>query len=227
MVRAALAAGTVVACQAGTTRPPFVPLPESEHGEIGLNQPNRDSSVVRVTRTLVAALKSDSIPIARVHEFDGFFDSGWFDAKTLQPTSHRPIGPNVVRVRGWVDPGKPGFSKVELETVYVPVADPSRPPRDLELAAPPDHPVVKRVAALMKDLLKKYGDPAEQAKIVPAAGGPPLKGAKGAKPDSTAGKRVVPQKLPAPIPAKRDSAAARDTTVKRDSTIKRDTSGAT
>src|SRR5207237_1111276 len=103
-----------------------------------------------------------------VHEFDGFLDSGWFDANTLRPTSRRPIGPDVVRVRGWVAPGKPGFSEVELETVYVPVADPSRSPRDLELAAPPDHPVTKRVAALMKDLLKKYGDPADQAKIVPA-----------------------------------------------------------
>jgi hypothetical protein len=169
--------------------------------------------VVKVTRLVVEALKADSIPLARVHEFDGFFDSGWIDAKTLEPTRRRPLGPEVVRVRGWVDPSKPGFNEVSLETVYVPLADPSRPARELEIPAPADHPVAKRIADLMKQLVEKYGDPAAREQVKKAPGGPPIPGAQPARDTSKAGRR----------PPASDTTASPAPAVKRDTTVKRDT----
>jgi hypothetical protein len=200
----------VASCRATTSRPSFTSFPEAVAGELGLGQPNRDSSVVQVTRLVVGALRADSFPLARVHEFDGFIDSGWLDAATLAPTSRRPLGPEVVRVRGWVDPGKPGFSRVDLETIYVPVADPSRPARDLEAPAPPDHPVTKRVAALMKTLVDKYGDPAERERLKPAPGGPPL--------DSTARAKQPPAPPARDTTTKPKPAARNDSTARRDTT---------
>jgi hypothetical protein len=120
---------------------------------------------------------------------DGWLETRWFDAKTLQPTTRRPVGRDIVKVRGWANPAKPGFSEYEVETVFVPFIDPSRPARELESIVPGDHPVAKRVAATVKRLFDKYGEP------VPAP--PPSPGAK-PRVDSTS----------KALPARPDSAKA-------------------
>ena len=148
-------------CKARTGRPYFVPFPEAEHAEIGFGLADRTASVIRVTQTVVAALRADSIPIQRVREFDGYFETGWFDSATLKPTERRPLGEDVVRIRGWIDPGKPGFSKFEIETVYIPVADPSLPDRELESPVPLTHPVARRIGEIRKKLVALHGPPEE------------------------------------------------------------------
>ena len=189
----------VAGCRATTKRPSFVPLPEAEHAEIGFGFLIKDTSVARITDSVVAYLEADSIPVSRVDRVDGYLETPWFDAKSLRPTKARPLGEDVVRVRAWVDASKPGFAHVEIETVYVPVADPSLRDRDTEVAVPTAHPVNRRVAGALKRLNDKYGAPDEEkekAAIKPAPGGPPIKVAPAdtgaatapvkAKPDTTA-----------------------------------------
>jgi len=184
----------LVACRATTGRPSFVPFPEAETVEIGFGLADRTITVMRVTDTVVAYLKADSIPIALSKPFDGYFETAWLDAKTLTPTSRRPLGDGVVRVRGFVDPSKPGYANVNIETVYRRMVDPSVPARELEAPVPTLHPVNHRIAELMKKLQVKYGIPEEPKKTGPVrpGGQPPLPGAKsdttakGAKPDTTA-----------------------------------------
>lgn len=181
------------ACQASTTRPSFVPQPEAAHAEVQLPI---DTATVR----LAAAFRADSLPVSKIRPRDGFLETPWFDAATLQATAKRPVGQGVVKVRGWVGPAKPSFSAYEIEAVYLPLVDPSRPPRELEVVLPSEHPVSKRIAAIMKKLVAQYGVP-------------------DAPPPTPAGRIAAPLPAlrPAPPPAADTTARAakRDTTGSR------------
>ncbi|MEZ4455315.1 MAG: SPOR domain-containing protein [Gemmatimonadales bacterium] len=95
-------------------------------------------------------------------------------------------------MRAWVSPSKPGFARVEIETVYRPLVDPSLPAREEERPVPPGHPVNRQMAGLLDRLAKLYGVEDDTAATRPAApGGPPIPvpaapdtGAKAAAPDA-------------------------------------------
>ena len=108
---------------------------------------------------LAEALQSDSVPATRIVLRDAWFETRWFDPATGRPTRHRPVGSDVVRLRAWADPTQPGSSKLTVETVYRPVADPSLPERDLDRQVSRDHPVAIKVRAALQDLVKRYGGP--------------------------------------------------------------------
>lgn len=160
---AVLAAGVTagLGCQPATTRPPFPPVPEAATTEVRL--PPREA-----TRLLAEAMRADSIPAGRVDERDGWLETGWFDAASGGGARHRPIGPGVIRLRAWADPTRPGFSKLTVETVYRPVADPSLPERELDRQVPRDHPVAIKVRATLQDLVKQYGGPPAPSATIPA-----------------------------------------------------------
>jgi len=141
----------VMACHPATTRPAFLPLPSASVVEWKL-------SVREATQELALALDADSIPVQRTELSDGWLETGWFDAATMQPTTQRPLGDGIVRVRAWVDPSKPNYSSVTVETVYRPMADPSRDERALEHVVVANHPVALRVGLLLNRLSTKYGD---------------------------------------------------------------------
>ena len=142
----------LIACQPGTTRPPYPPVPEAASTEVRL-------APREATRLLAEALQADSIPTTRIDLRDAWFETSWFDAATRQHTGHRPIGSGVVRVRAWADATHPGNSKVMVETIYRPVADPSVPDRELDRQVPRDHPVAIKVRAALQNLVKQYGGP--------------------------------------------------------------------
>lgn len=147
---AALCAMTVAACYPTTTRPPFSVEPTAAATQIEL-------PIDRATTALALALYTDSIPVLRTEVKDGWLETGWFDATTMRPTTARVLGPDVVKVRGFVDPARPDFSALSVETVYRPMADPAMSARDLEREVPADHPVAKRVRRVLAALVKQYG----------------------------------------------------------------------
>ena len=142
----------LVACQPLTTRPPYLPVPEAAATEVRL--PPREA-----TRLLAEALQRDSIPTTRVELRDAWLETSWFDAGTRRRTNRRPVGPDVVRVHAWSDPTRAGFSKITVETIYRPVADPSLPDRELDRQVPRDHPVAVRMRSALEDLVRQYGGP--------------------------------------------------------------------
>jgi hypothetical protein len=148
---------TAAACQAYTTRPSFLPVPEAAGTEVRLPVP-------QATQRLAEALKADSIPVRKVQVRDGYLETGWFATATRRPTaSHKAIGPGVVRVRAWADPARPGSSQLTVETIYRPLRDPSLPDRELEREVRPDHPVALKVVAVLAGMVQRYGGPpAEQ-----------------------------------------------------------------
>jgi hypothetical protein len=146
-----------LACRPVTTRPPFPPVPEAASVEIRLPP-------AEAARLLGEAFRAESIPATRVELRDTWLETGWFVASTGQPARHhRPVGPEIVRVRAWADFTHPGFCKVAVETVYRPVADPSLPQRELDRQVPRGHPVAIKVRAALQDLVKRYGGPPQPA----------------------------------------------------------------
>jgi hypothetical protein len=140
------------ACQPVTTRPSFTPLPEAAGSELRLRV--RDA-----TRRLAEALRADTIPIRRVEVRDGYLESPWFDIRNGRPTKRRPSGPGVVRVRAWIDPARPGSSRLTIETLYRPLSDPSLPARELERQVARDHRTARKVEAVLGRLVQRYGTP--------------------------------------------------------------------
>lgn len=141
----------LVACQATTTRPRFGPVPGAPTVELELVVPE-------ATRLLAEALREDSIPVRRVEPRDGLIESAWFETPGFAVTRRRPLGPDMARVRVWVDPAKIGHSYVTIETVYRVWADPSREPRELEVHVAETHPAAQRVAATLARMVRQYGD---------------------------------------------------------------------
>ncbi|HEU4828637.1 MAG TPA: SPOR domain-containing protein [Gemmatimonadales bacterium] len=124
----------LAACSLSTSRPPFQPMPEARVGDLEVEVP-------QATERMAKALTDAGIPVERVWPQDGYFETPWFDTATGRPVGGRPLGADVVRVRGWVTPSAHGSSEIKVETVYRPIADPSRPPRELERSVPWSHPV--------------------------------------------------------------------------------------
>lgn len=142
----------LAACQPATTRPPYPAVAQAATVEVRL--PPGEA-----TQQLAERLQADSIPATRIVLGDAWFETRWFDPTTGRVTGRRPIGSSVVLLRGWADPTQPGSSKLTVETLYRPVADPSLPERELDRQVPRGHPVAVKVRAALEDLVKRYGGP--------------------------------------------------------------------
>jgi hypothetical protein len=149
-VKRLLVLATLVGCYPATTRPDLVPVPDAVRVEVELFVP-------QATRALALALDTDSVPVRRTEPDDGWLESEWIDVATLQPTRRRPVGPDVVKVRAFVEPGRPNHSVIYVETVFRSVVDPARPGRDLEVQVPAGHPVGVRVARAVERMVAEHG----------------------------------------------------------------------
>jgi hypothetical protein len=140
-------------------------LPEAAGTEIRL-------SAQEATRRLAEALRADSVPLRRVALRDAYIESPWFNAGTRRPIrGRRAVGPNVVRIRAWADPARPGSSQLTVETLYRPVVDPSLPERELEREVARNHPVALKVEAALRKLVERYGGPPPPQAETPAGAG--------------------------------------------------------
>jgi hypothetical protein len=148
--RLMLIACVVGACFPSTTRPPFPVEPSAPVTDIAL-------TAGPATRAIALALDADSIPVRRTEARDGWLETDWFDVHTMKPTTQRRLGPDVVKVRAFVEPSSPNHSTITVETVYRPLADPSTPPRALEQQVPVNHPVAGKVLAALNALAVQYG----------------------------------------------------------------------
>lgn len=134
MGRMAAVALLLAACSPATSRPPFAPLPQAAElllvGEPPL-----------VTRETAAWLAAAGIPTVRVSELDRFIETAWYVPPADSAGAPFPFR---VKTRVWADPAGGDRTLVRVETVYRPLEDPSRSPRDLEVAAPPAGDIVGR-----------------------------------------------------------------------------------
>jgi len=179
----------ILSCRATTSRPYYPPLPTAALAEVELEIPE-------ATRALAEAMARDSIALSSIREADGFIDSGWLDARTLERTGARPLGDDVVRVRAWINPSKQFWSELQVEATYRAMADPSRPERELDVPLPDDHPLQRKLAGVIRKLIEQYGD-AEALKALeaPKAVTPIKPDTTKVKPDTTKAK-TKPDTIP-------------------------------
>lgn len=140
----------VVACDPTTTRPDVTPIPEARTIEVTLS---RQGAITKLHEALLA----DSFPIDRMVTQDAWLETPWFDALTLQPTPAQRLGRDVVKLRGWADPSRPGNSLIVVELVYRPLADPSVPSRELDRPVPSTDSIYIRVGTILKGLEDEIG----------------------------------------------------------------------
>jgi hypothetical protein len=138
-----------VGCNPTTTRPYYPPVTGAAEADIRLDQRS-------ATAALADVLRSDSLPLRRVEIQDGYLETEWFTAGDKRVARGRKLGPDVVQIRAWVDPTRQGYAHMRVETVYRPVADASLTPRELDREVAADHPVGKRVAQIVTELVKLY-----------------------------------------------------------------------
>ncbi|HSB54373.1 MAG TPA: hypothetical protein VLD58_08450 [Gemmatimonadales bacterium] len=141
-------------CHAKTTRPYFPPVTGAPTTEIELD-------VKEATQALADVLKGDSLPVTKVTPRDGMIETAWFEAGSKRATHARRLGDKVVQVRAWIDPSRPGHSRIILETIFRPLADPSLSERELDRQVPPDHPVGKRMTEVLTELARLYSSEPE------------------------------------------------------------------
>jgi hypothetical protein len=142
----------LAACNPYTTRPHFGPFPTT--GEVVLELP-----VASATRMVADALIADTIPVGRVEPRDGWLATGWFRPADGAPVAGEPLGEDAVLVRAWVDPRRPDESRVRIEGVWRPWADPALEPRALERPLPATHPVAIRVGRVLAALAARHAPP--------------------------------------------------------------------
>lgn len=144
MRRAALGVALCAACTPATTRPAFAPFPESLHAII-------NAPPAQVTDEAKTWLVAHGPAVQHANTRDAFLETGWYDA------TDSSAAPVRVRIRVWADPDVPGKSRVTVEAVIRPMEDPSRTPRDLEVAAPKDSAGQRLAERLLKALGEKFG----------------------------------------------------------------------
>jgi hypothetical protein len=144
MRRAGLVVVLVTACTPVTTRPAFAPYPEALHAVI-------NAPPARVTEEARTWLAAHGPTVAHASPIDAFLETGWYDA------TDSASAPVRVKIRLWADPDVPGKSRVTVEAVYRPIEDPSRTPRDLEVAVPPQSAGRRLAERLLKALSEKLG----------------------------------------------------------------------
>jgi len=157
--RGCLAASLLLAaCNPTSARPRLDPLPLAPVAEVKGKRP-------AISEKTMATLREDSLPLALVTVTDAYAESPWLDSATMQPTTRRPLGTDVVKIRTWVDPSKPGYSRITIEPVYRVMADPSIPERELERLVPEGHPA----RALAQAIFDKLGaKPIEEIQAKPS-----------------------------------------------------------
>ena len=154
----------VAACDPGFSRPRLTPGPEAPHAEVR-------GDVANVTTRIAEALETEGIPVERVEASDGWLRTAWLDTAGFTPVASTSRGLDAVRVRGWVDPASFGMSRVTLEGVWRPLADPSLPERELERALPPGHPAARRIQRALDRVTGAAVTPAGPPPV--PAGSPP------------------------------------------------------
>ena len=135
----------IAGCLSSNARPGFAPMPEARSADVELDP-------IEATKLLAENMQDAGIPVATVSPQDGYFETDWFDTTGNQPAGSGALGPKVVRIRGWATPSRHGWSTVTVETVYRAVADPSRPPRELERSVPYTHPTRQLVRQSFADV---------------------------------------------------------------------------
>ena len=141
-----------LSCNPNSTRPPQL-APVTGAVRVGVALPPD-----LATQELADQLVVDTFPVTVVQLEDGYLETPWFDAFTGTVTGDRPLGPEVVRLRAWIDPGAPRHSHLTVELVFRPLADPSRPERQLDQQVPNDHPAAIRLGRALEAVTARYPD---------------------------------------------------------------------
>lgn len=145
----------LAACTPVTTRPDFRPDPRAL--VVTLN-----ARPERVTVGVDSVVTAESLVVDRFNVRDGYLETAWYDTKARR-TRRRDRDVTdlaaTVKLRFWADPWVPGQTRLTVEPVYRPRADPSRTERDVEVILSKDDEGYKIAQRLVDKLKERFGVP--------------------------------------------------------------------
>jgi hypothetical protein len=144
----------IAACTPVTTRPPFLPSPQSLVAVVDAPPPS-------VVPEAVGWLTTQGLRVEWSSAKDGYVETAWYNVRTHASTSG-DADPgdlmNTVKIRCWADPYLPSKSQITVEAVYRPTLDPSRQERDLEVVVPTGSDGYRIAQQLVDALKQKLGE---------------------------------------------------------------------
>lgn len=144
----------IAACTPVTTRPPFLPSPQSLVQVL-------DAPPPQVVPEAVGWLTSQGLRVEWSSAKDGYVETAWYNVRTHASTSGAADPGdlmNTVKIRCWADPYLPSKSQITVEAVYRPTLDPSRQERDLEVVVPTGSDGYRIAQQLVDALKQKLGE---------------------------------------------------------------------
>lgn len=145
----------MLACTPVTTRPAFRPDPRAL--VVLLN-----ARPERITAELATLVAAESLEVLRASVVDGYVETAWYDTAAQRSVrDDRPIADfaATVKIRFWADPYVPGQTRLTVEPVYRPRADPSRPERDVELIVTTGTAGYRIAQRFVAKLTERFGTP--------------------------------------------------------------------
>jgi hypothetical protein len=107
-------------------------------------------------------LPAESLEVARFNVRDGYLETAWYDTGTHRSLPRDAVVAGLaatVRIRCWADPYVPGQTRLTVEPVHRPRADPSRAARDLEVILSPEAEGYKIAQRVVDKLKERFGTP--------------------------------------------------------------------
>lgn len=144
----------VAACTPVTTRPPFLPSPQSLVQVL-------DAPPPQVVPEAVGWLTTQGLRVEWSSARDGYVETAWYNVRTHVSTSGESDPGDLmstVKIRCWADPYLPSKSQITVEAVYRPTLDPSRQERDLEVVVPEGSDGYRIAQQLVEALKQKFGE---------------------------------------------------------------------
>jgi hypothetical protein len=110
---------------------------------------------------IAAWIAAESLRVVTASQRDAYVETAWYDTRTHRsfPGDREvPDLANTIKLRAWADPWVPGTTRLTVEAVYRPAYDPSLPPRDREVVAPPNHAGHTLARRLIEAMGKRFGE---------------------------------------------------------------------
>lgn len=140
----------LAACDPASSRPALTPRPESLSTEMR-------AAIPKATEVLARALQADSIPVRTLRPRDGWLESGWYRRTTGTPAPAGAFGPDIIRLRAWVEPSRFRHVLIYVHAERRTRLDPSRPEGDLVETLPADDALTITVQRVLASIGERPG----------------------------------------------------------------------
>ena len=138
------------ACGAGI-RPAYSPMPNARVDSV-------NAQPAAVIQEIAARMGAENIGLQWSSPDEGYLESQWYNIVTRESgVTSRSNPEQVILMRFWADPIGPDKARITSEVVIKGTTDPSVPPREQEIMAPPGHAGHQFLDRVLSGVIQRFG----------------------------------------------------------------------